>query len=601
MNRQKALMKKYLSRPENRFCADCKRPSPTWASLNIGVFVCIKCSGCHREIGVHITKIKSVELDLWPSNVLTDFARINNDIANAYWEYDLKNFDFQKIRDNELRLIEFIRDKYEFKKWAKPRVPDPMSLVLQGRDLVKEFSMNGEVVKMYEKSAEPELEKRSRYFNRNKNEKKGRTFNIIDKPNNNKNEINNDNNIQQSNNCNNNNIVKNDNSGPKGFKFIKKKPNVVQENNITSNNINNNTNNNTNNNSSNNNMDLLGFGEEQNKNEENNINLISDINPINTNTFPGDIFSIPQNQNKEFAPKMNNEINIEPIPNNPNDQKNIFDNIQDNPNITKSKKESGFSFIKKKNVHPNTNTNPNPPNPIPAPNTNNILDDLFSTNTNQPKQNIQNAPDNNNQNKTSKEPSMNIFESGQLVDLFNIETPTSDAVLNLSKNLLNIYSQKDEPQPIINDPNPNLVMKNANNSDYKILNMNYPNININNYYNEMQNKNKNGILNNNYNMNPMMGYNYPPQSNYMNNNFGYWYGYGMNNQYMNIPMNIPRVNPIYNYNVEYNKEPIEIKEEPKPIILNNDKINKDIGFNLDLNLKSNKDKEDPFKSLLDLK
>ena len=179
MNRQKALMKKYLSRPENRYCADCKRPSPTWASLNLGVFVCIKCSGCHREIGVHITKIKSVELDLWPSKALTDFAKINNEIANAYWEYDLKNYDFQRIRDNEIRLIEFIRDKYEFRRWAKPRVPDPMSLVLQGRDLVKEFMNNGEAVKIYEKNEDPELEKRSQHFGRQKNEKKGKSFGIV--------------------------------------------------------------------------------------------------------------------------------------------------------------------------------------------------------------------------------------------------------------------------------------------------------------------------------------------------------------------------------------------------------------------------------------
>ena len=159
MNRQKALMKKYLSRPENHLCADCKRPSPTWASLNKGVFVCIKCSGCHREIGVHITKIKSVELDLWPSKSLTDFAKINNEIANAYWEYDLRNYDFQKIRDNEIRLIEFIRDKYEHKRWAKPNVPEPMNLVIQGRDLVKEFMNNGDAIKLYEKSQETKKEK----------------------------------------------------------------------------------------------------------------------------------------------------------------------------------------------------------------------------------------------------------------------------------------------------------------------------------------------------------------------------------------------------------------------------------------------------------
>ena len=209
-------MKKYLSRPENRYCADCKRPSPTWASLNLGVFVCIKCSGCHREIGVHITKIKSVELDLWPSKALTDFSKINNEIANSYWEYDLKNFDYQRIRDNEIRLIEFIRDKYEFKRWVKPRVPDPMSLVIQGRDLVKEFANNGEVVKMYEKAAEPELEKRSQHFGRQKNEKKGKSFGIVDRVENNNTNNNINNNI--------NNTINNfDNKKEKKEKSIKKR------------------------------------------------------------------------------------------------------------------------------------------------------------------------------------------------------------------------------------------------------------------------------------------------------------------------------------------------------------------------------------------
>ena len=67
-----------------------------------------------------------------------------------------------------------------------------MSLVIQGRDLVKEFMNNGEIVKLYEKSNEPELEKRSKHFNINKNEKKGKSFGIVDKKDNsNKNNINN--------------------------------------------------------------------------------------------------------------------------------------------------------------------------------------------------------------------------------------------------------------------------------------------------------------------------------------------------------------------------------------------------------------------------
>lgn len=74
---QITIIDKYLKKFENKLCADCKRPSPSWASLNLGVFVCIKCSGCHREIGVHVTKIKSTNLDLWPSTILGNFGKIS--------------------------------------------------------------------------------------------------------------------------------------------------------------------------------------------------------------------------------------------------------------------------------------------------------------------------------------------------------------------------------------------------------------------------------------------------------------------------------------------------------------------------------------------
>ena len=143
LRHQVVTIEKYLKRPENQLCADCKRPNPTWASMNLGVFVCIKCSGCHREIGVHVTKIKSINLDLWPSKTLIDFGKINNKIANLYWEAGLKNFDFSKIRENDYRLQDFIRDKYEFKRWINKNMEEPMNLVLQGHDLIKEYEING--------------------------------------------------------------------------------------------------------------------------------------------------------------------------------------------------------------------------------------------------------------------------------------------------------------------------------------------------------------------------------------------------------------------------------------------------------------------------
>ena len=48
----------------NDACADCGAPNPAWASINLGVVVCLACAGVHRQLGVHISKVRSLELDV---------------------------------------------------------------------------------------------------------------------------------------------------------------------------------------------------------------------------------------------------------------------------------------------------------------------------------------------------------------------------------------------------------------------------------------------------------------------------------------------------------------------------------------------------------
>lgn len=38
---------------------------PTWASANLGIFLCLNCSGCHRSLGVHISQVRSITMDAW--------------------------------------------------------------------------------------------------------------------------------------------------------------------------------------------------------------------------------------------------------------------------------------------------------------------------------------------------------------------------------------------------------------------------------------------------------------------------------------------------------------------------------------------------------
>uniref|UniRef100_A0A7N8XJ21 Arf-GAP with GTPase, ANK repeat and PH domain-containing protein 1 n=1 Tax=Mastacembelus armatus TaxID=205130 RepID=A0A7N8XJ21_9TELE len=70
----------------NGRCADCEAQNPDWASLNLGALICIECSGIHRNLGTHLSRVRSLDLDEWPLELIKVMSSIGNELANSVWE-----------------------------------------------------------------------------------------------------------------------------------------------------------------------------------------------------------------------------------------------------------------------------------------------------------------------------------------------------------------------------------------------------------------------------------------------------------------------------------------------------------------------------------
>lgn len=99
----------------NKCCADCGTENPDWVSLNIGVLVCIECSGIHRSLGVHVSKVRSLKLDSLTESEARVILAIGNDRANSVWEAGTsKQKGWQKPTPDATRKVreEWIKSKY---------------------------------------------------------------------------------------------------------------------------------------------------------------------------------------------------------------------------------------------------------------------------------------------------------------------------------------------------------------------------------------------------------------------------------------------------------------------------------------------------------
>ncbi|KJE93351.1 hypothetical protein, variant [Capsaspora owczarzaki ATCC 30864] len=120
----KALMQQIRGVPGNGHCADCGRADPDWASINLGILICIECSGVHRRMGVHITKVRSLTLDKWGSGLLRMMASVGNQLANSVFEARLAGQGVTRPATDAPSAVreEFIRSKYEHKRFCHKNV-----------------------------------------------------------------------------------------------------------------------------------------------------------------------------------------------------------------------------------------------------------------------------------------------------------------------------------------------------------------------------------------------------------------------------------------------------------------------------------------------
>ncbi|XP_064925255.1 arf-GAP with GTPase, ANK repeat and PH domain-containing protein 1 isoform X4 [Columba livia] len=104
----------------NSHCVDCEAQNPDWASLNLGALICIECSGIHRNLGTHLSRVRSLDLDDWPIELIKVMSSIGNELANSVWEESSQGHMKPSADSTREEKERWIRAKYEQKLFLAP-------------------------------------------------------------------------------------------------------------------------------------------------------------------------------------------------------------------------------------------------------------------------------------------------------------------------------------------------------------------------------------------------------------------------------------------------------------------------------------------------
>ncbi|XP_047423886.1 arf-GAP with SH3 domain, ANK repeat and PH domain-containing protein 1 isoform X6 [Mugil cephalus] len=153
----KAIIEDVLRMPGNEVCCDCGATDPKWLSTNLGILTCIECSGIHREMGVHISRIQSMELDKLGTSELLLAKNVGNSSFNEIMEGNLPSPSPKPTPSSDMTVRkEFINAKYVDHKYARKTCTSASAKMIelfeavQSRDLLALIQVYAEGVELME-------------------------------------------------------------------------------------------------------------------------------------------------------------------------------------------------------------------------------------------------------------------------------------------------------------------------------------------------------------------------------------------------------------------------------------------------------------------
>ncbi|KAL6811322.1 hypothetical protein GGI42DRAFT_340058 [Trichoderma sp. SZMC 28013] len=110
----------------NCYCADCGSDIKVeWVSINLGIILCIECGGIHRSLGTHVSKIRSLTLDIksFTLDIVEMLLLVGNRVSNMVWEAKLDQTQKLGAQANRERRLRYITAKYVERAFVDPISP----------------------------------------------------------------------------------------------------------------------------------------------------------------------------------------------------------------------------------------------------------------------------------------------------------------------------------------------------------------------------------------------------------------------------------------------------------------------------------------------